>query len=394
MLWAIIAIVMVALLAVAATLLTSGETLINENFSMGDQALYVADEALSQFYANFTPSDNLNLPVITSIEVDTATDGSGEIDTTIVFGDYSGSDLKVTDLTFDSAWVRVTPTKLLESQHGDVYMLEAEATIDDPRPSRPLTVRWLRTYAELVAPIYIRAALNAPNGITGFSTGNRLTLHGGKAGKCGSGNSIPSLAVPAGSYSLNNKKRDIEKDSLGVGIDSTTASYQELKDSLHVDWTQLTSDATYARAPLSFVIPRDYATLYDVPWATFKKASIWPDVLVHGDVTITTDLHGFGMLVVDGALTITHGVLDWNGLILTGKALTVRDAPAKAHLHAHGAVATGLNCSAAELAAGTCDDELAGEHLGVDYALCDVESAWTGLLGIRSLTPSRHSRFF
>lgn len=391
LLWAIIAVVMVALLGLAATLLTSSETLVNENFSMGDQALYVADEALSQFYANFRPSDNLNLPVITTIEVDTV---DGEIDTTNVFGDYNASDLKVTDLTFDSAWVRITPTKVLGSQFGDVYMLEAEATIADSRPSRPLTVRWLRTYAELVAPIYIRAALNAPNGITGSSAGNRLTLHGEKKGKCGAGNSVPGLAVPAGQYSFKNKKTDIQKDSLGVGIDSSTASYQELKDSLHVDWTQLTTDGTYASAPLSIVIPRDYASLAAVPWNTFKKGSVWPDVLVHGDVTITSDLHGFGMLVVDGALTITHGVLDWNGLILTGKALTVKDAPAKAHLHAHGAVATGLNCTAAELASGQCDNELKGEHLGVDYALCDVQSAWTGLLGLRPLTPSRHTRLF
>lgn len=389
--WAIIAVMMVALLAVAATLLTTGETLVNENFSAGDQALYVADEALSQFYANFRPSDNLNLPVITSIEIDTV---SGDIDTTNVFGDYGGADLKVTDLTFDSAWVRVTPTKLLGSQYGDVYLLEAEATIADPRPNRPLTVRWLRTYAEILPPIYVRAALSAPSGITGLSTGNRLTLHGGKVGKCGSGNSIPSLAVPAGQYSLKNKKTEIQKDATGVGIDSSTESYQELKDSLHVDWTQLTSDSTYARAPLAIVIPRDYASLAAVPWNTFSKANVWPNVLVHGDVTITADLHGFGMLVVDGALTITHGVLNWNGLIMTGKALTVRDAPAKAHLHAHGAVATGLNCTAAELAAGTCDDVLAGEHIGVDYALCDVQSAWAGVLGLRPLTPSRHTRFF
>jgi hypothetical protein len=391
LLWAVVGLVVVSLLGVAASLITSGETLINENYSTGDQALYIADEALSQFYADFTPGSNLNLPVITTIEVDTV---DGEVDTTNVFGAYSGADLKVTDLTFDSAWVRVTPTKLMRSQRGDVYLLEAEATIPDPRPSRPLAVRWLRTYADLVAPVNIRAALNAPNGITGGSDGNRLTLNGTAKGSCASGNSLPSLSVPAGSYSLKNKKTSIKADPVGIGIDSSTSSYQELKDSLRVDWTQLTSDATYAGSPQGIVIPRDYPDLQSVPWGTMSKSAVWPNILVHGNVTISNNLHGFGMLVVDGALNINHGALSWNGLILTGKALTVMNAPAKGHLHAHGAVATGLNCTAGELATHACDNELHGEHLGVDYAPCDVESAWAGMLTLRPLTPSRHTRHF
>ena len=391
LLWAVVGVVVVSLLGLAASLITSGEMLINDNYSDGDQALYVADEALSQFYANFTPGSNLNLPVITTIEIDTV---DGDIDTSNVFGDYTGADLKVSDLTFDSAWVRLTPTKLMRSQRGDVYLLEAQAAIADPRPNRPLAVRWLRTYADLVAPIYLRAAFNAPNGVTGYSDGNRLTLKGTAKGKCASGNSLPSLAVPGGEYKFDNKKTSITKDPMGIGIDSSTETYQELKDSLRVDWAMLTSDATYSASPQGIVIPRDYPTLQSVPWASLSKTSVWPTILVHGNVTITNDLPGFGLLVVDGAINITHGVLRWNGLILTGKALTVRDAPAKAHIHADGAVATGLSCTNAELTGHTCDNELHGEHIGVNYAPCDLESAWAGMLTLRPLTPSRHARLF
>src|ERR1041385_6331939 len=53
----------------------------------------------------------------------------------------------------------------------------------------------------------------------------------------------------------------IKPDSAGIGIDSSTASYQELKDSLHVDWGLLTGERgdceAAAALPLLRAIERD-----------------------------------------------------------------------------------------------------------------------------------------
>jgi hypothetical protein len=414
--WAMLGVVTLALLATAALLMSRGEKLVNENFESGQRALYVADQALSQYYGAFRPRDNLDLPLLSFTSIDDVVDSS-DVLVDDVFGDYTGADLRVTDLQFQDAWVRITPTKVVESRNGDVYLLEAESDVSDSRPNRPEAIRQLRTYATLVAPVALQAALTAPNGLDGEKSGNRITLDGSKKGKCGSGLTIPSLAVPANypvsgsSYGHAGKSTDpakfenknmektdqwskaIKPDSAGIGIDSSTASYQELKDSLHVDWGLLTGDSTYSGTGM-FVVPRDYPTLQAIPFGPMSTSAVWPDILVHGDVTITADLHGFGTLVIDGWLRINHGVLTWRGLIMTGKGIVVWDNPAKSHLHANGAVVTGMNCTSTEISSGTCKNDLKGEHLGVNYAQCDVEAAWAGLLSLRPLTPSRHTRFF
>jgi len=389
-----------AVLATAAVLLSRAETAVNENFTAGDRALYAADQALSQFYADFKPQDNLSLPVEITVEVDAV--DSTDTEEVEDYGEYTGADLKVTDLQFQDAWVRVSPTKLLESQHGDVYLLEAEADISDSRPNRPNAIRQLRTYAELSTPVMIRGALNAPNGIAGSGTGNRLTLDGGKKkGKCGAGSSIPALSTPANatqpnSYSFKNKKTELKASEItGIKQDTTADTYQELKDSLHVDWSLLTSDATYASVPGTIIVPSaTYPTLASVPFPKEKKTAIWPVVLVHGDVTINTDIKGYGMLIVDGAVNITNKKLDWHGLIVTGKGIKINNSPGPSHLHARGSVVTGMSCTTAELTAGTCKNELNGEHFGVKYSQCDVEAAWANLLTLRPLTPSRHTRMY
>ena len=157
-----------------------------------------------------------------------------------------------------------------------------------------------------------------------------------------------------------------------------------------MDWAALTNDGAYAGLKNVVVLPRDYPTLADVPFLSFRRNEPWPIFVAHGDVKITTKLEGFGLLVIDGALHLASGRLNWRGLILTAKGLHAD----KGHLHAHGAVATALSCSATELADGTCRTRLSGDHLGVSYAACDVEAAWAQLLALRPLTPSRHTRLY
>ena len=398
--WAILGIATTAVLAIAAILLTRSENLINDNFEAGAKAMYAADQALSNYYADFKAGDNLTLPVNELIAVDaTVPDDSESVQDYL---DYTGADLKISEIEYNDVWVRITPTKLMESQYGDVYLLEAESDVTEVRPGRPNATRQLRTYAELRPPVMLRGALNAPNGIVGLGGGgNRVTLDGGRADfKCGAGSSLPALATPAnatqsGSYAWGNKSTKINAGTSGVGIDTTTDVYQELKDSLHVDWAMLTSDATYASIPGTIIVPSaTYPTLASVKFGDMKKTDVWPVVLVHGDVTITTDIKGHGMLIVDGFININNKKLDWHGLIITGKAIKIDDAPGKSHLHSRGAVVTGMSCTTAEIKALTCRNELSGEHFGVKYSQCDVEAAWANMLVMRPLTPSRHQRLY
>jgi hypothetical protein len=411
LMWALIGITIICLLSVAAVHLARGERMVNDNFDSGRRALYLADQALSQFYADFRPTTNLSIPVISAV-VDDAAEAAEEVEdgaTEEVSGTYEGADLKVSNMSFENGDAIVTPYKIVESQFGDVYLLEASAAIYDARSDRPDANRTLRTYASLVPPFKLRAALMAPGGvnapapgkvakdgsITGCQQCDHFHLDGGKKGKCGSGISVPALAEPAPGNNLPKSAKvhiKVGKDGVGVGIDSTTDTYKELMDSLHVDFPAMLQDGYYAGVTNFVDVPRDYPTVAAVFAANaYSRASLWPVVVVHGDVVINSSVKGFGLLVVEGSLSITGSKLDWRGVIMTGKGMTVSGT---AHLHSHGAVAVGLNCSTSEAANGTCAVNFTGSHLGIAYAQCEAEAAWSQMLTLRPLTPSRHSRLF
>lgn len=396
-LWSVIGITVVALMSTAAFHLTRGEQMVNDNYDSGRRALYCADEALSKFYAEFRPGANMTQPTEISTVLDPSPNASldedeeGAVDTVAAAND--NADLRVRNIQFENCTAVVTPTKIQESQFGDVYLLEAVAAVYDKRQDRPAAVRSLRTYASLIPPFKVRAALVAPGGIKTEDDAKHFHVDGKRKGKCGSGTSVSAAAAPKGSVQFLGNKEHIKDDPGGLGIDSTTNSYAELLDSLQINFTSLTDNATYANLQNFIDVPRDYPTLQDVPFGNFSKKGLWPIVVVHGSVN--TDLEGvkgFGMLVVEGKLQLTQKSMSWRGLVLTGKGMEISDA----HLHAHGAVMVGLNCTPAEQLAGTCKAVLKedGKHLGSAYSQCDVESSWAQMLSLRPLTPSRHTRLY
>jgi hypothetical protein len=413
--WALIGITIIALLSVAAMHLARGEQMVNDNFDSGRRALYLADQALSQFYADFKPTKNLALPMVATEPVTDSSEAAEELEedaaSDSVAGTYEGADLKVSNLSFESGDAIITPYKIVESQFGDVYLLEASAAIYDARTDRPDAVRTLRTYANLVPPFKLRAALMAPGGInagppgkgdakkgtwTGCPQGQCDHFHvdGGKKGKCGSGISVPAIAEPRlGLAAIQSSRAHIKFAKNGVGIDSTTDDYRELVDSLDIGFQGMTEDSYYTGVSNFVDIPRDYPNVAAVfaAGSPFTRNALWPVILVHGDVVINSSVKGFGMLVVDGSLTLSGGTTNWKGLILTGKELNVTG---NAHLHSTGAVAVGLNCTNGEANSGRCDVNFTGAHLGVKYAQCEAEAAWAQMLVLRPLTPSRHSRLF
>jgi hypothetical protein len=282
-------------------------------------------------------------------------------------------------------------------------MMDAMVMSEDPRTNRPVTVRAMRTHARLIPPISIRAALMAPAGVYALGKkskdANRIILKGTRTDNCGVATAVPGLATPAGMYDYSRAKKVEITPADVVGHDTSTATYQELKDSLRYNWSTLTNSASYAGAPKPIIIPGTYSKFTDIPWTSIKKADIWPSILVVGDVNLTDDYKGYGMLTITGSLNVKDGVLKWDGLILVGKKLTVVDDKKKAHTHIKGAVATGLNCTTAEVTGGTCRTELGsandkGEHLGVEYSLCNVQAAWAGMTVLRPMTTTRHIKLY
>jgi hypothetical protein len=398
LLWSLITVVVIAMLGVAAYYLSSQDRLISDNFEASYRAVYTADNTLSEYYATFVPSSDLTLPPISSSVVDEDADSAeAEADDGAVSDaadEYDGADLQPRSFSLANATVWVTPTKATESKDGDVYLLEAVAQMTDLR-SRPASTRALRTFAQLSGPLRAYAALVAPNGLKSYAPANHLHLDGGKKAKCGAGTHISAVSAPLGSLNITGtSKVHMKPDAAAVDTNSTL-TYQELKDSMHVDWPLLSQPSSLVNLTNVITVPGTYATFAAIPFATMNKNSLWPVVHVTGDVVVPTSIKGFGMLIVTGNVTITNK-LDWRGVMMVGKAITVTGT---GHLHSRGMVATGLGCTVAELANAVgvppfCKNQFNGEHMGIKYEQCDIEAAWSQLLILRPLTPSRHTTLF
>jgi hypothetical protein len=406
LLWTLMTVLVVAMLGVAAYYLSSQDRLIGDNFENGYRATYTADNALSEYYAKFVPASDLSLAPIESVVVDQDSvncggttsnceaDDEGAVDSSA--SEYDGADLTDDSFSVAGGTVWITPTKAVESQNGDVYLLEAVSQLTDIR-HRPASTRAVRTFAQLTSPVRVYAALEAPNGVNVQPPGDHFHLDGMKKAKCGSGAHVGAITAPSGTVTINNKVKKVHLNPDDEAVDTnSTDTYQELKDSMGVDWTLLSNPASFSALTNVIKVPTNYASVAAIPFNTMNKNTLWPVVHVTGDVNITTNVKGWGMLIITGGLNVTAGKLDWRGIILTGKATTVSGT---AHLHSRGMMATGLGCTAAELANAVgippyCKNLFTGGHWGVKYEQCDLEAAWSQLLVLRPLTPSRHSTLF
>lgn len=395
LLWTLIAIVVISVLGVAAHQLARSDRQVAENVESGQRAAYLADQALSDFFGTFVAEPNFAAVSTVSSVLDSADNANdpeepGAVDWTN--SAFDGADLVQRQFNYLRATVTVTPIKAVESSQGDVYILEARAVVTELTGSRPAAERVIRTFGQVVLPVKIQAALTALGGIFTDKSADHLHLDSQRKGKCGAYTDIPALATPMGNPKLTAKKIHFKpKDA--EGWDSSATSYSDLRDSLDVDWTRLATDATYNTLVNVIKLPAQYSTLEQVPWNNYRRNEPWPLVVVHGSIVSTGHVQGFGLLIVDGSLTIQQQ-FHWRGVILTGKGIIVDGD--KAHLHLHGAAVSGLSCTAAELAAAACQTKMTpnGKHLGVSYQQCDVETALAQMLELRPLTPSRHTRYF
>ena len=179
---------------------------------------------------------------------------------------FDGADLKVSNLSFENGDAIVTPYKIVESQFGDVYLLEATAAVYDSRGDRRTRSALCARMRRSMPPFKLRGALSAPGGVNAPPLAKRSTrqasgsvapsaiattfhLDGGKKGKVRHWSlGVPPLAAPSGGFTLSSAKVHLKtaKDGSDSAIDSTTDTYREMIDSLHVDFAAMAQDGYYA----------------------------------------------------------------------------------------------------------------------------------------------------
>ncbi len=394
MFWVVVALASVAVTGLTVHYIASSDRVIADNFDMEARGLYAAEQATAEYMATWGVADEFEIETskITSEEdpgepVDPDADDDAVDPDAIV--DQLGTELEPKTFTNGPISVVVTPRKVTESTRGDTWLFEAAAVVPDKRGNRPNAERTVRTFGRFRAPFNPMGAFAAPNGIDVVEDSDHFHVDGGKVGKCGD-SGVPPMAVPFGEDDIRIKAHIKGEDDFDE-IDDSYDDYQELVDSLDVPWAKLRNAVINGTVPVSALDP-DLATIdFKSQFPKGKKDSrVWPLILIRDTLTITSDIKGWGLLMVDGPILLLDGKLDWKGVILTGKQIEVYDA----HLHAKGIVVTGLTCTPAELAAGTCRNKLDGKHLGVKYNQCEVETAWMQAMVIRAVPGVRHTRMY
>ncbi len=412
LIWVLLAVVGLSFMGITANHIAQGSQFITENFEHEARAQYAAAGSLEEYFSTFAAvglTSELEETYIDTAEVgDEALEDDSESD---ALEDYLGSDLTPRTYSYGDIVTSVRPLKLIESLEGDVYLLRVAASVVDARGLRPSAERELRTIGRIEPFVNLIGPMIAPNGLIADPGAEHLHLDGKKKGKgCGVVVDAAPLVVPAGMADLSGASKlhikpapkDATYDEMMAELDQSAGSYDELMDSLdiRVPWDVLVDPATWAGADV-IIVPDDVAQFKFIDFDAMPK-NRWPVVLVRGDLHVNSKLmKGRGMLIVDGALRIGNGApdqpkLDWRGMIMTGKELDIWEG----HLHSKGALITGLNCTPAELAAGTCVNRLRNppdpkqNHLGVKFHACDALAALSQMMVFRPMTTSRHTRLY
>ncbi len=408
--WALLAIVGLSFMGIAANHIAQGTQFITENFEHEARAQYAAAGALEQYLATFAATSVTDELEATYLEeVDPGEEDLEDDLESDALENFFGNDLLPRSYTYGAILTTVRPLKIIESLQGDVYFLRASASVADARGVRPSAERELRTLARVRTFVNMLGPMITPNGLIVEAGADHVHLDGKRKGKgCGVGDDTAPLVVPDGMADLSGASKlhikpapkDATYDEMMAELDETTSSYEELMDSLNmrVPWDMLVNPLTWAGADV-IIVPDDVNQFKNIDFSGMPK-SRWPVVLVRSDLTINSKLSkGRGMLIIDGELQLGPGndvKLDWRGMILTGKRLDIRSG----HLHSKGVLITGLNCTAAELADGSCINRVQDppgnqkNHLGTKFHACDAEAAAAQLMVLRPVTPTRHTRLY
>jgi hypothetical protein len=111
--------------------------------------------------------------------------------------------------------------------------------------------------------------------------------------------------------------------------------------------------------------------------AAWKVAAEWPIDRYTGDLTTDQRVKGYGILIVDGDITVANDKLEWTGIIIAGGTINTLDG---AHIHVKGAAIAGLGCTEQEVTDGDCRSSLDGDHNDMKYRPCEISQAWRRIM--------------
>jgi len=408
---AVLILVLISVIATAGFWLSRLEIQDAQGYAQATRALYTAEAGFARYFASHVASDSTGMgfqyyadPCTDTIAYPTTVDQ----DTCHAEADDEEEDL-LEDLeiispppaayAFLDAEVVVTVDFAMNDGITPIYEVFSRATTIDPRNPALTTTRLLAMYGEMVPPFDINSVFAAVGGVDfGGDAGDHYHFDGkakkGKSGACGTEVAIPNLTIPKGQWDLplphpdcpGGKDCPYKWHTKGMqapdDVDSTFTSAQAIKDDVRMDWGDLLSNSFYSG--VSNVLAMDDSDDLEDYFSkdkskAFKSAPEWPIVRYSGDLSTDEDIKGYGVLIVDGDLTVEDDKFEWTGIIIVGGKIITLDG---AHLHVKGAAAAGLGCTEQEVTDGDCRSSLDGDHNDVKYRPCEIAQAWRRLMSM------------
>jgi hypothetical protein len=397
---AVLILLLITVFSTAGFWLARVEVGASQGYAQAMRSLNAAESGFARYFAARVPSDSVAMtfefyadPCLDTLAYPTVPE-----QTTCQAEDESEEDDLLEDLeaiipppelyAFLDAEVIVTADFIMNDGGTPIYELFSRATTTDPRNAALTTTRLLAMYGQLEPPFEINSVFAAVGGIDFAGDANDHyhfdgLAKAGKTGQCGTTVAVPNLTVPEGQWDLpppNGYKWHSKGMKAPADVDSTFTSAQAIKDDIDIDWSELLNNSFYNG--VSNVIAMDNSDDLEDYFTkdkdkAFKSAPEWPIVRFTGDLNTDQRVKGYGILIVDGDVTVSADKLEWTGLLLVGGKVITLDG---SHIHVKGATVAGLGCTEQDVTDGLCRSELSGDHNDLKYRPCSIAQAWRRLM--------------
>jgi hypothetical protein len=406
---AVFILLLLTILATAGLMLARAEADSAQAHAQAVRALYASEAGFARYFASHVAGDSvamvfefyedpcLDETVYPTIAEQTACQDEGESEEDEFLEDLETITPPPASYTFLNTDVMVTADFAMNDGITSIYELFSMATVSDSRDPGLTTTRMLARYGQMKPPFDINSTFAAAGGLDfGADADDHYHFDGkakaGKTGSCGTEVAIPSITVPQGQWDLDLSDPDCPggKDcpykwhSKGLSspddVDSTFVSASGIKTDIGIDWGAMLTDTYYNQ--VSGVIGMDDSDDLEAYFTKdkdkmFKAAPEWPIVRFTGDLTTDVRVKGYGILIVDGDMTVAADKLEWTGMIMVGGKIISLDG---SHLHVKGAALAGLSCSDDDVDDGLCRSVLDGDHNDVKYRPCEIAQSWRRLM--------------
>ncbi len=389
-----------------------GEMSAAQGYSQSVRALYMAESGLARFFVtNPVPTvDTMAYALFVDPCTDTEDYPTPEEQVQCYLDDEAEEEefLEEFDLrpppprvfAATGANVYVTSDFVMSDGQSPIFRIRAEARVEPLLDPGEMTIRVVDTYAQLAPPFEIQSIFAATGGIDFGGEGNNhhhfdSKAKAGKNGDCGSEAALANMQLPSGQFSLPLPNGDCpagkgcpykwHMKGNGVEVDSTSQWGSDIVDQIGLDWSAFLSDSYFSG--VSWVVELNDSEDFEAMFPKskdkdYKNATTWPITRYSGDISTDVRVKGYGLLIVDGNVTVLDDKIEWTGIMLVGGTInTVGDG----HIHVKGAAVAGLSCTDIERMQGNCRSSLMGDHHDFKYRPCSINQSWSRLMQLRPM---------